>query len=149
MKTKKLCIFILVLSFLFSPVATCYAACTTMTMTVEQYNRLNEIFQELNSLNSQLSSDLTASQQTLEQQQAKLDEYQIRLEAVQLKLAALQKDSELTKQELMQVQDLLQKVKESFETYKKATNKKISQLKIERNIFVITTILLTVNKLKG
>ena len=51
-----------------------------------------------------------------------------------LKLAALQKESEFTKQELLQVQNLLQKVKESFETYKKTANKKISQLKIERNI---------------
>lgn len=149
MKIKKLCSCILVLSFLLSPVATCYSASTTMTMTVEQASRLNEIFQELNNINSQLSTDLANSQTTLEQQQAKLEEYQIRLEAVQLKLVALQKESELTKQELMQVQDLLQKVKESFEIYKKATNKKISQLKIERNIFIITTILLIVNKLKN
>jgi len=148
MKIKKLCIFILVLSFLLSPVATCYSASTTMIMQVEQHNRLTEIFQELSSLNSQLSIDLTESQQTLEQQQAKLEEYQIRLEAVQLKLVALQKESELTKQELLQVQDLLQKVKESFETYKKTTNKKISQLKIERNIFIIIIILLMANKTK-
>ena len=65
---------------------------------------------------------------------------------MQLKLVELQNESELTKQDLMQAQDLLQKVKESFEIYKKATNKKISQLKIERNIFMFTTILLTVSK---
>ena len=68
---------------------------------------------------------------------------------MQLKLVELQNESELTKQDLMQAQDLLQKVKESFEIYKKATNKEISQLKIERNIFIITTILLMANKLKG
>ena len=39
---------------------------------------------------------------------------------MQLKLVELQNESELTKQDLMQAQDLLQKVKESLEIYKKA-----------------------------
>jgi len=43
---------------------------------------------------------------------------------MQLKLVELQNESELTKQDLMQAQDLLQKVKESLEIYKKAAYKK-------------------------
>lgn len=106
---------------LFLPVGICSA--NSYLVTEDEFNSLNQIFEQLEQNNNQLSTELTASKKDLQTALTELKE-------LKTQLAMLQKESQLAKSELETANNLLAQDAKLLKGLKREQN----SLKWQRNI---------------